>query len=234
MARGRCTHTTPPPFGASSVGEIKIHAQVSARTDTVGGRWGGKLPARDARLLVEDGDAPVEALVDLDHGVRIAALPGIGQELDLVSAEGHRVVVAHRAPILEAEDGLRIETGGPGTIGGGGIRWSLSEARIVASQEAGEEGVGPRAVDDAGEAEFGPQAILEGAKEPLDATLGLRTPGRDPLDGQFLEGPGDLCGCGFADQLLLEGEAVPLAPVEDAMAIAVRGDRDPLGVGERV
>ncbi len=144
------------------------------------------------------------------------------------------MVVAHSAPVLEAEDGLRIEPRGPGAIGGGGIRGGLGEARIVASQEAVEEGIRPRAVDDAGEAQFCAQAVLEGAKQPLDAALGLRTLGRDPLDAQFFKGSRDLCGGGGAGQLLLEGELFHLPPMEDAVAIAVHRDGDALGLGEGV
>ena len=219
---------------ARRVGGGQMHARVSARADA-GGRWcGGKWPARDTCPLVEDSDAPVETFVDLDHRVRIAPLLGIGQELDLFGAEGDRVVVAHGAPVLEAEDGVRIEARGPGTIGGGRMRRRLREACIVASQEAVKEGIGPRAVDDASETQFGPQAILEGPKEPLDAPLRLRALSRDPVDGEFGQGPGDLRGCGFPHQLLLEGQACGLAAVKDAVAITVDCDRDAFRVCEGV
>lgn len=131
---------------------------------------------------VENGNVAIEALVHFDDRLGIASLPGIGQKLDLFGAEGDRVVVAHGAPVLEAEDSLRIEAGGPRAIGGGRMRRRLGEAGVVVREEVLQEGIRPLTVGDMGEAQFCPQPILEGTEEPLDAPLGLWTVSGDPLD----------------------------------------------------
>jgi hypothetical protein len=185
--------------------------------------------------MVEDGDAAIEALVDLDDRFGVVALVRAGQELDLCGPERDRVVVAHGALVFEAEDRLGVEAGGPGPIGSGWVRRRLGEAGVVTREEVSQEGIGSFAVGDAGQAQFGAQAILERAKEPLDTALGLGAAGGDPVDAQFRERAADLCGRGFPGQLLLEGERpLRLAPMEDAVAITVRGDRDALRLGEGV
>ena len=200
---------------------------IKAGGDAVG-RWCRREPlARDRDALIEDGDGPIEAFVDLDEGFRIAAALRTGEELDALSAERDRVVVVHGALVFEAEDRLGIAPGRPRAVGGCGIgRW-VRKARIRAGEEVGQEGVRPLAVGDAGEAQFRAEPILEGPKEPLDATFRLRTAGGNPADAQFLQGTGDLRGCGFSRQLLLQGQrARGGGPVEDPVAIAVDGDGD--------
>lgn len=190
---------------------------------------------RQAPSLIENGDAPIEAFVDVYRGFRVAATAGSGEELQAVRAEGDGVVVADDALVLEAEDRVRIESGRPWAIGRSGIGGRLRKARIETREEVGEIRVRALAVPDAREAEFAAEPILERAKEPLDAALGLRAVGGDPADTQFLQGACDLCGRGFPGQLLGEGQrSLGRGPVEDAMAIAVRGDGDALGLGEGV
>ncbi len=154
-----------------SVRKTELHTWMPAGRDAVSRQHRAEPPTGDAGALVEDGERPIEALVNLDGGLRIAAAQRPGQELEVVRGEGDRVVVADDALILEAEDGLRIEPGRPGAIRRRRIRRRLSEARIVAGQEVSEEGVRAVAIGDPGQAQFSPQAILEGAKEPLDATF---------------------------------------------------------------
>src|SRR3990170_8270454 len=202
--------------------------------DAVGRRRGGQAVAREACALVDDGDAPIKALVDLDERLGIAAPTARREQLDQFRPKGDGVVVADRALVFEAEDGLGIEACGPRTIGGSRIGRLLGEAGIEARKEVPQEGIRALAIDDAGEAQFGAQAILAGAKEPLDATLRLRALGGDPLDAEFLQSAGDLCGGGFPSELLLEGKWFGLTAVEDAVAITVHGDRDALRLRQGV
>ncbi len=88
--------------------------------------------ARDAPPLIEDGDAAVEALVDLDGGLGIVALMRRGQELDLLASEADGVIIVYGALVLKAKDGLRVEPGGPGPIGRGWVHRPPGEAGIVA------------------------------------------------------------------------------------------------------
>ncbi len=167
-------------------------------------------------------------LVDLDERLGIAALAARGEQLDELRPEGDRVVVVDCALVFEAEDSLWIEARGPGTIGGGWMGWGLGEAGVEARKELPEEGIRALTIDDAGEAQFSGQAVLEGAKEPLDTALRLRALGGDPLDAKFLQGARDLCGGGFPSELLLEGKSFGFAAVEDTMAITVHRDGDAL------
>ncbi len=150
-------------------------------------------------------------------------------------AAGDGVVVADDALVLEAQDGLGIECSGPRSIRRHRIGGRVSKACIEAREEICEVRVRAVTVPHAGEAELTAEPILEGAKEPLDATFGLGAARRDPADAQFLQGSFDLCGRGSPGQLLLEGErSLRRGPVEDPVMVAVDGDRDPLRLGEGV
>jgi hypothetical protein len=109
--------------------------------------------------------------VDLDEGLGVAAPTARREELDDLRPEGDGVVVVDRALVFEAEDGLGIEACGPRTKGGDRIGWPLGKAGVVLRKEIPKEGIRSLAIDDARQAQFGAQAILEGAEEPFDATL---------------------------------------------------------------
>jgi len=203
-----------------------------AGRNAISRRRRGEELAGDAGALVEDGKRPIEALVNLDPRFRVAVAMWPGQELDVMRGEDDRVVVADDPLVFEAEDGLGVEPTRPGAIGWCGIRGGLGKARIVAREKGPQEGIRPGAVVDAGEAQLRAQTILEGPKESLDATLGLRTAGGNPADAQLLQGAFDLSGRGFSGQLLGEGRGTSGSSVEDAVAIAVDGDRDAVGLHE--
>src|SRR2546422_536716 len=190
--------------------------------------------SRQAPLLIEDSETTIETFVDVDRGFRIAPTAGTGKQLEAMRAAGDGVVVTNDALVLEAKDGVRIEGGGPRPIRRHRIGGRVSKACIETREEICEVRVRAVTVPHAGEAELTAEPILEGAKEPLDATLGLRAVRGDPVDAQFLQGAFDLCGRGFSGQLLLEGQRACGGPVEDAMAIAVGGDGDAFGLGEGV
>src|SRR5207253_4104720 len=104
---------------------------------------------------------------------------------------------------------------GPGAIRQRGVGRGVGKPRVVTAQEPGEKGIGARAVTDTGEAEFGQEAILKGAKEAFDAALALRRRGGDPPNPEVAEDPTDLGGRRRALQLLLEGPRGPGLGVED-------------------
>ncbi len=211
-----------------------MHAWRVARRDAIPDRACCQRPTRDTGALGEDGEPAIEAFVYLDDDLRVAVAVRARQELEGVRPERDGVVVTDDATVFEAEDGLRVEPSGPRAIRRRRIRRRLGKARIVAGQEVRQEGVGALAIGDPSQAQFRPQAVLEGTKEALDAPFGLGAAGGYPLDAQFLECAFDLCGRGFSHQLLLERERACCGPVEDAMAIAVDRDRDAFGLRERV
>ncbi len=50
------------------------HPWMPAGRDTVSGRRSDELAAGDAGALIEDGEAPIEVLMNLDGGFRVAAM----------------------------------------------------------------------------------------------------------------------------------------------------------------
>lgn len=111
--------------------------------------------------------------MDLDARSRIRSPSGIRQDLQLVRAEGHRVVVLDGAQVFEAADGVEVAVGRQRAKGGPPFSGGAGEATIVAGDVSGEERVGAGEIVDAGEAQFTDQAILEGAADALHAPFGL-------------------------------------------------------------
>lgn len=172
--------------------------------------------------MVDDGKRAIEALVDLDAGFGVAA--AVGQKLKDVRAEGDGVVVGDDARVLEAEDGIRDEMGGPGTIGALWPGCRPGKARIVASEESREEGVRGVCGGDAREAQFGDEPILQGAKDALNAALGLRTGGGHPVDPEFLQEATHLRRGARPLELFFEAPARGAGAPEDAVAVGVGGE----------
>src|SRR5438445_422237 len=176
--------------------------------------------------VVRDSEGAIESMVDFDLGSGVAAAVGPGQNLQAVRAEGDGIVVGDDAQVLEAKDGVGVERGGPGAIRWRGVGRAVGKPRVIAAQEPEKKGIGALAGADAGETEFGQEAILEGAKEAFDAALALGRRGWDPPYPEVAEDPTDLGGCRRALQLLLEGQWSPGLAVKDPMAIGVDGEGD--------
>jgi hypothetical protein len=80
-------------------------------------------------------------------------------------------------------------------------------------------------------AEFADQTILQGAPEPLNASLGLRRVGRDQLNVEFGEEPGDLGG--VTGTLQPGGRLGSVArATEDAVAVGIDGEGKLAAVGD--
>ena len=135
-----------------------------------------------------------------------------------------RVIVLDGALVFEGADALQIGWHRPPRrlwIGRG-----LSEARVVAGPEAIKdplrlwEGGGIR------QAEFDHQAILEGAREALHATLALWRPSGDPGDAELLERAADLRGVGGAAELLFERQRIGHLVMKNAVAVGIGGGGD--------
>ncbi len=184
--------------------------------------------------VVRDGEGAIESMVDLDLGSSVAAAVGPGQNLEAVRAKGDGIVIGDGAQVLEAKDGIGVERGGPRAIRRRGVGREVGKACVVAAQEPGEKGIGALAVADAGETEFGQEAILKRAKEAFDAPLALGRRCGDPPNPEVAEDPTDLGGRRGALQLLFEGQRGPGLAVKDPMAIGVDGEGDAVAVGERV
>ncbi|OFV80970.1 MAG: hypothetical protein A2W26_05170 [Acidobacteria bacterium RBG_16_64_8] len=69
----------PATAGWLPVRRLQAHARMSACRDATRGRRRGEPLAGDAGALGEDGDAPIEALVDLNGSLRVTAALRPGQ-----------------------------------------------------------------------------------------------------------------------------------------------------------
>jgi hypothetical protein len=172
----------------------------------------------------EDGQRPIEALVDFDASSSQAA--AVGDDLEEMRPESQRMVVGDGAEVLEAKDGIGIEPRGPGAVDRLRMRGGSGEAGIVAGDEATEERVGLGWGVDAGHAELGDEAILQGAEEALDASLGLGTAGGDPADAQLVKDAADLRGRGLAAELFFDRPGLARGAFEDPVPIGVAGQRE--------
>jgi hypothetical protein len=140
----------------------------------------------EALTAVVDGDRAIEAFMEFDPGLGIAASAGSREDLEEMRRQRDRVVVGDGDLVLEAEDGLRIPPIGPGPKGGIRMSGGLGEAGVVPLEKAGEEGIGGLDVRDAGEPQFDDEAILKRAALALDPSLGLWRGCRHPLDAELL------------------------------------------------
>src|SRR5208283_3661914 len=150
---------------------------------------------------------------------------GQGRQGDGMRAERDGVIGGDDAPIAQAEAAGEIEAARQGAEVAGGGGGGASEALVVVGAEAVEHGVGFGQSGGAGEAEFADQAVLKGAPGALDAALGLGRVGGDLLDAKFFEGASELGGSLFSGELLGEGP-VRIVALEDAVAVAVKAERD--------
>ena len=131
-------------------------------------------PKRDPASILADREPPIEEATHDDARLGIAGALGIGEELQVLRAERDGVVIGHGALMGEAADVVEIEGRREGAVGGPRLGGGARKARIVAWEEGLQDGIGLLQSARLRETELTDETILEGAPEPLDATLGLR------------------------------------------------------------
>lgn len=186
----------------------------------------------EALAAVIHGERAIQMCVDIDAGSGIAASARPGPELEEAAVDLHGVVVLDGALVLEGADAVEVPQDRGRPPGGLGVRRGVSEAGIVAWEKAVEHALGLRERACLGEAELADQAILEGAKEPLDPPLGLRGVSTDPADTEFLEGAPDLGGRGPALELLRQCQRGAGIAVEDPVEVSVRRTGEAIAADE--
>jgi len=175
-----------------------------------------------ALAAVIHSERAIQMCVDVDAGSGIAASTWPGPELEEAPVELHGVIVLDGALVLEGTDAVEVPQDRGRPPGGLGVRRGLREAGIVAWEKAVEHALGLGERARLGKAELDDQAILEGAKEPLDSSLGLGGMSTDPADAEFLEGASYLGGRGLALELLDQGERGAGIAVKDPVEVSVR------------
>ena len=143
--------------------------------------------------------------------------------MEQTPVELHGVIVLDGALVLETADAVEVGWSGCGPPGGRGVRRRTSELGVVARDETVQHALGLGERAGLSQSKFDDEAILEGAKKPLDAPLRLRGMGADPADAEFLKGAADLGRVGPALKLLGQGEWDAGIAVKDPVTVGVRG-----------
>src|ERR1035441_7204783 len=123
--------------------------------------------------------------MELHLGTSEAEALGLGRDLEAASVPLHDVVVADRALVMEAADG--IEVFGSRTPSFFGFARRTTEAAVVVGQEVAKDLVGGVQIVRASQTQLAGEAILKGAPETFDAALGLRTLSSDVGDAELLQ-----------------------------------------------
>src|SRR5258708_14282442 len=139
----------------------------------------------------------------------------LGRDLEAASVPLHDVVVADAALVMKAADAVESVGSGPPSLFG--FARGTTEAPVMIGQEAAQDLVGSDQIVSPGQTQLAGEAILEGAPEAFDATLGLRTLGRDVGDAELLRGAADLRGLAAAGELFFH-RPVSVVAHEDAVA----------------
>ena len=189
-----------------------------------------RFESRQRTSLVTNHELAVEELVHLDAATSVGRAVAAWGDGQAVAVERDRVVLSDDALVLEAEDVVRLEAGGPGEVGGSRLGGRDSEAGVVARQEALQDLVSVIERGGPGLAQRFDEAVLESAEEALNAALGLGRVGRDELDGQFVEEATELAARGLAGQLFGDGSL--LGALEDGVAVGVEGQGKAMGLAE--
>lgn len=207
-----------------------MHPAVRARTDGIR-LWRREASSGQPLTVIPAGEGAIEPFVHFDGELRVTAAVWSREDLQTTGADSDRVIVAYAPLVLEAEDGVRIEPSGPGSVGRLGVRGRAREARVVAREEAGEERVRALPIRNPRQAQFGDEAVLEGTEAILNAAFGLGAVGRNPADADFGECAAHLRAQRLAGELLGERRGCALVAMKDAMPVAVGRERQAVSTG---
>lgn len=176
---------------------------------------------REVLVPIRDYEPAIQMGMHVDAQAGIGPASGTRTELEEAPVQLHRVVVLHRAPVLEAADAVEVRR--RRAPSGHRMSRGQGEAGVVAGEKSIEDALRVRQRAGLGKAQLDHEAILEGAEEPLDAAFSLRRPGGDPANAEFVQGAADLGGLGPASELFAQGQGGAWIAVKDAVAIRVGG-----------
>ncbi len=180
--------------------------------------------------LVQDDEAAIEELTQLDATAGVGAMVRAGGQLDPAGPEVDGVVAGHLARVAAAEDEGELARGGPPSRRR--VARGAREAGVQVREERGQKGIGSLGGGDVAEAQFAAQAILQGAPEAFDAAFGFGRASLEVADAEVVQDAAEVGGVLSAPQLF--GEApVRVITDEEVDAIAVDGEGPPI-LGEHL
>jgi hypothetical protein len=174
-----------------------------------------------ANVAVEERNAPVESLIDVDFGSGKAEASPLLGDLKALALPLHDVVVTDHALVDEAADAVQIfECRTPRGLH---LAGAAGEAAVIVGNENAQPGVSGVGITSSRQTEFAAQTILQDAPEAFDAAFGLRTAGGDEGDAELLQSATKLGGLAFAGELFLHRPGIVVAH-EDAAVISVKSE----------
>ena len=136
-------------------------------------RIGWRFLSRDDASLVLQGQTAVQSFQDLNRSASVAGPFRLGQQLQGMQLELHRVVPGHLPVVLETEDGVQAHVSCQRAVSALGTLRRNAEACVAAWQEALQHAVSFRDGDRARQAEFRYQPVLKRFRRSFHATLRL-------------------------------------------------------------
>ena len=135
-------------------------------------------------VLIIYPPSPIEQLPDFYIGFGVGSPMRPGRDVQDKFSQADGIVQSYFHGIVETDGPVDIQRFRNRTPGFFGLAGSDGEAAIKLSDKGWQESIGRFRGGDLRQVQFRRQAVLEGAKEPLDAPLGLRGEGKDGLDAQ--------------------------------------------------
>src|SRR5512143_3441648 len=141
--------------------------------------WG---EGRQAPFLVAHFQPPIQMLAHFYLFVGIALVSGTRWQLQALSIKGQRIIIGHRASMLEAEEVVRLVLLRPGEVGCPLFSRLHPEPAIEFRQVVPQHFIGLFQVVRSGFAQLFHQTILQGSPQPFYSPFRLRALGGDQLN----------------------------------------------------
>jgi hypothetical protein len=142
----------------------------------------------DDLVLVIDSPGAIEELPDFDLCPGIRSPMRTRRKIDEETSDPNAVIIAHHGAIPKTDDSIQIESGRNLTPGLFGVSGRNRKPAVKSREEGFEEAIGHFEALNFLQSELGPEAILQGPKEPLNSPFGLRRKGRNRTNPQPLQG----------------------------------------------
>jgi hypothetical protein len=148
----------------------------------------GRRMFRNDLVLVIDSPGAIEQLPDFDFCFGIGSSMSTRRKIDEETSDPNAVIIAHHGAISETDDSIQIEPRRNLAPGLFGVSGRNRKPTVKPREEGFEEAIGHFEILDAFELKLGPEAVLQGPKEPLNPSFGLRRQSSNRTNPQPLQG----------------------------------------------